>query len=149
MFLQLLLQWKSNKYYIFLVCLCIHRYPACNTHAPCCHPVLQYFPTLSHKRHDLQKKKMLLNINSFLFSICNIFWPYFNEIWIFSEKFKKILNCRISWKSFQWEPSCSIRTDKHDGANSRFSQFCERPKNTALYLLILILVGSISLCYLI
>ena len=37
-------------------------------------------------------------------------------------------------KSVQWEPSCSTRkegqrdgrTDRHDEANSRFSQFCER-----------------------
>jgi len=32
-FLQQLLQWKSNKYYIFWLCVCSHRYPACNAHA--------------------------------------------------------------------------------------------------------------------
>jgi len=35
---------------------------------------------------------------------------------------------KISWKSFQWGPSCSIRTGRHDEANSRFSQFCESAK---------------------
>jgi len=29
-------------------------------------------------------------------------------------------------KTVQWEPSCSMRTDGHDEANSRFSQYCER-----------------------
>jgi len=33
---------------------------------------------------------------------------------------------QISWKSVQWEPSCSMRTNGHDEANSRISQFCER-----------------------
>ena len=55
-----------------------------------------------------------------------------------------LLKYQISWKSFHWEPSCSMRagghtrtyihtyihTDKesarHDEANSRFSQFCKR-----------------------
>jgi len=39
---------------------------------------------------------------------------------------------RNSWKSVQWDPSCSMRTngridrhtDRHDEANSRFSQLC-------------------------
>jgi hypothetical protein len=31
---QPLLQWKSNKYYIFWVCVCSLSYPACNAHAP-------------------------------------------------------------------------------------------------------------------
>jgi len=42
---------------------------------------------------------------------------------------KKILKYQISQKSVQWEPSCSVRTEKqtdrrtnrHDEANSRFS----------------------------
>jgi hypothetical protein len=43
-------------------------------------------------------------------------------------------NAHISnfMKFVQWEPSCSIQTDrrpdKHDGINSRFSQLCERAK---------------------
>jgi hypothetical protein len=36
-FIQPLLHYKSNKYYIFLVCVCSLRYPAYNAHAPHCH----------------------------------------------------------------------------------------------------------------
>ena len=39
-------------------------------------------------------------------------------------------NKQIPWKSVQWEASCPMRTDgrkdRHDEANSRFSQFWER-----------------------
>ena len=35
-FVQLLLYWKSNEYYIFLVRVCSLRYPARNAHAPYC-----------------------------------------------------------------------------------------------------------------
>ena len=31
------MQWKSNNYCIFLVCMFSLRYPACNAHVPCCH----------------------------------------------------------------------------------------------------------------
>jgi len=42
--------------------ICSLSYPACNTNEPyCClwHVALQYFSTLSHKRHDIRGKKLL------------------------------------------------------------------------------------------
>jgi len=46
-----------------------------------------------------------------------------NETWIFSTYVPKILNYQTSRKSFQWETSWPMRRDRHDKANSRFSQF--------------------------
>jgi hypothetical protein len=75
-FVQPLLQWKkSNKYYIFWLCVCSLRYPTCKAHSPYCHlwPARLYnifiFIFLSHKRHDFRKQKTIDNKNMFWFSL--------------------------------------------------------------------------------
>jgi len=55
-----------------------------------------------------------------------LFLSYFNGSGILRTAFLKTPKYQMSWKSVQWEPSCSLGTDGHDEANSRFSQFCER-----------------------
>ena len=45
----------------------------------------------------------------------------FNEIWIFSTDFRKLLRYQISWKSVRWEPSCSIRADTQTNGGTWWS----------------------------
>jgi len=68
------LTWQRNKYYIFRVRVCGHIYPTCKALAPCytfvagC-PAVPYSYTLSHKRYDFRKKKLLITKRVFLFSL--------------------------------------------------------------------------------
>jgi len=112
------MQWKSNKYYTFWVCVCSLRYPACNAHAAYCHvfcPHLQYCSTLSHERHDFLKK-MLLNIKCVL-TFCITFtqnishsksnWAIHNVkcilVSIWSTRFCRQIwmNLEFSWQIFE------------------------------------------------
>ena len=48
-----------------------------------------------------------------------------NETVSDSTESRKILKYKISWKSLYREPRCSLRTDRYDETNYRFSQFWE------------------------
>jgi len=65
-----------------------------------------------------------------MFVCLHVMYPffllYFNETGIFSTDFRKLLKYKISSKSVQWEPNCSVQTDGLEESSTRFSQFCER-----------------------
>jgi len=71
-----LLQWKSNKYYIFWECVCSLSYPACNAHAPYCHlwpaPLHNIFPhyfikgNFPEKNVIVYKMCVLISVTTFV-----------------------------------------------------------------------------------
>jgi len=106
-------------------------------------PAVQYFSTLSHKRHDFFLSDWTPNLCFYILYIffseiflvygelseiwpkmyiglhvkCPLFLSDINKTWVFKTDFLKIHKNKISWKSVQWEPSCFMRTDRHEDAN--------------------------------
>jgi hypothetical protein len=153
-----MLQWKTNEYYIFWVCVCSVSYPACYAYAPHCHlwPALLYniFPHyhISGKIFEiklLNTQRVMIFSTTFawkMFHSCATYYqnkyiglhvkylfclPDFNETWIFSTGFRE--NSQIS----NIIKICFVeaelfhadrRTDGHDEVNSPFRNFANKSK---------------------
>jgi len=119
--MQSLLQLKSINCYIFWVCVCSPRYPACNAHAPYCHlcPVQLYHIFPHYLINAKLKKKKLLKTK-------RVFWFHLRSLYL-SIKFMKIRPVRTDLLH------ADGRTDRYDEDNSRCSQFCESAKKFSLY----------------
>jgi hypothetical protein len=138
------------------VCICSLRCPACTTHAPYFHlwpaPFYNIFSTLSHKRHDFRKKK-LLNTKCVLILSTIFVWNISHSKKKWARYYKKCIlvfmlstlySCpilkKLEFSPQIFETSSNVkcrenppsggrvvpcgRTDGHDEANSRVSQFC-------------------------
>jgi len=94
----------------------------------------EIFVILRRNERDMIKKYIGIDVK---YPLC---LSDFSEPWTFSTDFRKIFKYQTSWKSVQWEPSCSMRkgrqtggqtggqTGSHDAPNSRFWQFGNAPK---------------------
>jgi hypothetical protein len=91
---------------------------------------------LSETFHTLRKKKKLAryeyNMYIGLHVIFLLFFSDFNETWIFSTDFWKVVKYRMSLKSVQWKPSRSRRMDRWTDMTKlmvAFRNFANAPKN--------------------
>jgi len=135
------------------------------------------FFALSHTRHDLTKKIIENKLCfDFLYNVCRKYFSFqeemskicskmhislivhyplilwdVKEIWIFFADLRKILKYHISWASVSWVLSRSMRadgrTDRHDVANSRFSQYCERASERNLTGQYRVRRGGTAICH--
>ena len=63
-----------------------------------------------------------------------LFLSDFDETWIFSTHFRKILKWQVSWKSVYWDPNCSMRTGGQMDNTKLVVAFCNSanaPKKAA------------------
>jgi len=86
---------------------------------------LKHFSFWDKLREIWSKKYVWLHIKY------PFFMSDFNETWICSTDFRKIRKYQISWKSTQWELSCSMWTDRQTVLKPlvSFCSFTNAPKN--------------------
>jgi hypothetical protein len=152
-FVQPLLQWKSNKCYIFWVCICSLWYPTCNAHVPYCHLQLP-MPYSIHPNHLINStifgKKLPNKERVFWFTLTAFVWNVshfknnsakfynkcthvpmqstscFYQILIKRDDFYgQIFKNYSNFMKIQWGLSCFMWTDRHEEVNNCFSRFLE------------------------
>ena len=87
------------------------------------------FLILRRNEWDMIKKYIGLHVKF------PLFLSNFKDTWIFSSDFRKVLKYQISWKSVQWEPSCSMRTDRRTAMTNLivvFRSFAKVLKNAPI-----------------
>jgi hypothetical protein len=100
------LQWKTNKHYIFWLCVCSLRYPACNTHVLYCH--LRHVRLYNILPHYLIKGTIFERKKKKLLSIKCVFWF---SLQLLSETFLILRkNEQYMIKSVYWT-SCKVPVD--------------------------------------
>ena len=143
------------------MCVCNRRHPAHNAHAPYIHlcPARFYgiFSTLSHKRYDFRKRRLLNQKCVFWFSLHHVRNISYSancasrnkneyrsscKVLVFSYQilikrefsrqiFEKFPKYQISWKSVQWEPYCSMRIDGRTDGQNDVTKLIEASRNFA------------------
>jgi hypothetical protein len=122
---------------------------ACTLFSSVACQALQYFSTLSLKRHYFRKK--LLNIKF-------VFWFSLQvlsetslilrrmQLEYFLTDFRKLLKCQNSWKSVQWEPTSPMWTDGQTRMSrlvDTFRNFSKAPWNRPWLDLVLHILNNI------